>query len=564
MAKITEKFLEHDGTIEEGSSTGQVSVKLNGSTLSKTGDNGLFVANDGITATQINSSALGNGLTGGSGTAISVKASTHISVSSGGVAVNGSTLVGATSAITYSGVLTVARGNGIVKTGNTIAVGEGAYITVNANDVAVNIDTLGTQLAGIGLTYSPSTDKLNVTLTGGNGISASGATVSLGTLSSNWDISGGSSTILVPTPTADDHVANKGYVDSVAQGLDVKESCDYTTTADFTITTTVVAQVQVALDQVSESAPTLVVGDRILVKDQSTKSQNGIYKVISTSGTTVLQRAEDADGDNLTSGMFTFIEKGDDYHDTGWVLKTEDPITVGTTALEFVQFSGAGSIVAGNGLTKSGNTLSVVGSTYITVDSGSVELPIDTLGEQLAGDGLSYDSNNDTINVNANGYGLETDLDNLKIVVGNGLQVGNTGTNTDAVALGKLTADWNAYDNATYRNIKGIADPVDPADAATRSWVETQISGTTTFMVESFTLDASDIGNKYVTLSQIPDPADETILIIRGAPGQYYDIDYKMDSTNTNRLTWSTAAGLTGGLEAVLADGDKITVLYKV
>lgn len=562
MAKITEKFLEHDGTIEEGSSTGQVSVKLNGTTLSKTGDAGIFVANSGITATQLASTVAGDGLTGGAGTALAVGAGTHITVGATSVSVNGSSLVGSTSAITYTGgVLTISRGNGLVKTGNSIVIGQGSYITVNANDIAVNIDTLGTQLAGAGLGYNSTTDTLNVNLTGGKGISATGATVALadGALSADWDISAGSTTILVPTPTSNNHVANKGYVDSVAQGLDVKQSCDYTTTANFTITTTVVAQVQTALDQVGGSAPTLVVGDRILVKDQTTGSQNGIYVVVNISGDTVLQRATDADSSaKVTSGMFTFIEKGDLYHDSGWVLSTEDPITLDTTSLSFVQFSGAGSILAGNGLTKTGNTLSVVGSTYIEVDSGSVVLPIDKLGTQLAGDGLSYDSGTDTLNVNANGYGLRTQSDSLRIVVGNGLQVGSTGTNTDAVSLGALTSDWNTdSDGGSKYNIKGLADPVDPADATTRSWVLEQISGTTTFMVENFTLDETDITNKYVTLPQIPNPADETILIVKHAPGQHYGDDYNIVSTN--RLSWSGLA-----LDGVLAVGDKITVLYKV
>jgi len=103
--------------------------------------------------------------------------------------------------------------------------------------------------------------------------------------------------------------------------------------------------------------------DRVLVKDQAAGLQNGIYTVTATgSGAAVfvLTRATDFDSaTEVTSGAFTFIEKGTTNSDSGWVMTTDGAVTIGTTALAFSQFSGAGQITAGTGLSKSGNTLSV-------------------------------------------------------------------------------------------------------------------------------------------------------------------------------------------------------------
>jgi hypothetical protein len=87
-----------------------------------------------------------------------------------------------------------------------------------------------------------------------------------------------------------------------------------------------------------------------------------------------MTRATDFDSDaEVTSGAFVFVETGTNYADTGWVLSTDGTITVGTTSLTFIQFSGAGSITDGDGLSKSGNTLSV------NVDDQTLEINADNL-----------------------------------------------------------------------------------------------------------------------------------------------------------------------------------------
>ena len=116
--------------------------------------------------------------------------------------------------------------------------------------------------------------------------------------------------------------------------------------------------------------------DRILVKDQAAPAQNGIYTVTATgsgAAVSVLTRATDYDTTGkVTDGSFTFIETGTANADNGYVMTTNGDIVMGTTAIEFDQFSGAGQITAGAGLTKTGNTIDVGAGTGITVNANDV------------------------------------------------------------------------------------------------------------------------------------------------------------------------------------------------
>ena len=170
------------------------------------------------------------------------------------------------------------------------------------------------------------------------------------------------------TPTADTDAATKAYVDAARSGLDVKGSVRAATTANITLSG---AQ---TIDGVS-----VIAGDRVLVKDQSTASTNGIY----VAAASTWSRATDADVDaEVHAGMFTFVEEGTANADSGWVLTTNNPITVGSTALAFAQFSGAGQITAGAGLTKTGNTIDAVGTANrITVNANSIDIASTYVGQ---------------------------------------------------------------------------------------------------------------------------------------------------------------------------------------
>jgi hypothetical protein len=165
------------------------------------------------------------------------------------------------------------------------------------------------------------------------------------------------------TPTDATDAATKGYVDTAVVGIDWKASVRAATTANVTLASDL--ENGDTLDGV-----TLATGDRVLVKNQSTGSQNGIY-VVKASGAP--DRSTDADtGAELTSNFAVFVEEGTANADQGYVLTNDGAITVGTTALTFTQFTGLGQVVAGDGLAKTGNTLNVTAGTGISITGDAV------------------------------------------------------------------------------------------------------------------------------------------------------------------------------------------------
>lgn len=184
-----------------------------------------------------------------------------------------------------------------------------------------------------------------------------------------------SGNISVATPSADGHAATKGYVDSARSGLDVKQSVRVATTAAINLSLDLEAGDVV-------DGVTLTQGDRVLVKNQGTASENGIYVAVA-SAAGAASRATDADSNTeVTAGMFTFVEEGTVNADSGFVLTTDGPITLGSTSLVFVQFSGAGQITAGDGLTKSGNTINAVGTANrISVSQDAIDIDANYAGQ---------------------------------------------------------------------------------------------------------------------------------------------------------------------------------------
>ena len=184
-------------------------------------------------------------------------------------------------------------------------------------------------------------------------------------------------------PTSDNDATNKSYVDGVAQGLDVKDSVVATTTLNGTLSTSFA-------NGQSIDGVTLQTGDRILIKNQSTASQNGIYKVNASGAPT---RTDDLATGADAAGAFVFVEQGTVNAENGFTCTSDTgSAVVGTNNLTFAQFSGAGQIIAGDGISKSGNTLSADllsnGGLVIASSAIKVDLSASSMNGTLAiGDG---------------------------------------------------------------------------------------------------------------------------------------------------------------------------------
>jgi len=265
--------------------------------------------------------------------------------------------------------------------GNIVAAG-----TISGTDVTASGDlevTGGTTLNGAVNIGNASSDTITVagTTTFTPSVDFDGGL----TVAGSQTIDMGANRITnIGTPTQATDASTKAYVDSVKQALDIKDSCRVATEAAISgtynngtggvgATLTYGSNGAISVDGV-----TLILNDRVLVKNQSTGTQNGVYFVSTVgdgSNAAVLTRALDADSSaDVTGGLFTFIEEGSTNADAGFVLSNvTGSATLGTDALTFTQFSGAGSVTAGAGLGKSGNTLSV------NVDNTSIEIASDTL-----------------------------------------------------------------------------------------------------------------------------------------------------------------------------------------
>lgn len=169
-------------------------------------------------------------------------------------------------------------------------------------------------------------------------------------------------------PVDANDAVTKQYADALTSSLDIKASVKAATTANITLSGTQ------TVDDVA-----LTVGDRVLVKNQTTGSQNGIYNVAVGSWT----RSTDADSsDEVNPGMFCFVEQGTTNEDSGWVLISNGTITLGSSTLAFSQFSKTAEITAGDGLTRVGSTISAVGTTNrITVSGSGIDIASTYVGQ---------------------------------------------------------------------------------------------------------------------------------------------------------------------------------------
>ena len=301
-------------------------------------------------------------------------------------------------------------------------------INVSLPDAAGTVITTGnkTDISGvIGALTELSVDNIRLgtadaqTITTSSGDLKLSATGNL-TLNPTNHIDASSNRIIqVGTPQDVGDAANKGYVDGLVQGLDVKGSVRAATTAHGTLSTAYANGQTVG-------GVTVATGDRILIKNQQTgsESENGVYTVNASGAPT---RATDFDANaNITAGAFVFVEEGSNA-DQGFVLTNDGTITIGTTALAFSQFSGAGNITAGNGLEKVGSNI------LVKLDGAGIAsgLAISNSGTKIAAGGVTE------------AMMADNSVDLASATVTNALTVDHGGTGLTAVAQGSVLVSNN-------------------------------------------------------------------------------------------------------------------------
>ena len=270
-------------------------------------------------------------------------------------------------------------------------------------------------------------------------------------LTGSFDFTSG--TLTAATPTASGHVATKGYVDGVKQSLDIKESVRVATTSELGVTYLSGVLTATANGAISIDGVALASSERVLVKNQGTAnsaSENGIYTVTTVGdGSTayVLTRADDFNSDaDISSGAFCFVEEGTDNGDQGFVLTTNEAITLDTTDLSFTQFSGAGQITAGSGLQKDSNELSIALDLNSGLSVSGSGLKID--GSELA-DGAIAVANDELLFIDSDGgTKRESAVDFADAIAGNGISAASGVLAADLLSTGGLEI------NATQISVK--------------------------------------------------------------------------------------------------------------
>jgi len=283
------------------------------------------------------------------------------------------------SSVTYNGVNVALGGSGTITATTTAALTVGTGLQLNSGTTfdgstakTISIDSTVVTLTGSQTLTGKTINGPDNTLTNIGNSSLVNSAITVGTTSislgsSSLTLGGLTSVTVTQNPSTDYQLATKLYVDTVAQGLDAKASCVYSTTNNISLS-------GLATQAGGDWASSLTAGDRILVKNQSAPAQNGIWIADAAAWT----RAPDMNDWAEVPHAFTFIQDGATLADTGWVCTAASTGTIGVTAMPWTQFSGAGTYLAGTGLTLTGTTFALTtpvavanGGTGVTTSTGS-------------------------------------------------------------------------------------------------------------------------------------------------------------------------------------------------
>lgn len=397
--------LPTNGTIRYNTDLGLFDAFVNGSWVT-------LASGSGVTSV-----ATGNGLQGGPITStgtISID-TTVVATLSDTQTLTNKTISGANNTVSVTNGLTIGTG-----------LSGGSFD--GSAPITIAIDSTVATLTGNQTLTNKTIDGSSNTLTNIANSSLVNSAVTVGTTSislgaTSLTLQGLTSVEVTQDPTTALQLATKQYVDAVAQGLNVHAACDAATTGTLasitggTVTynngsSGVGATLTLSVALTTLDGYTLVNGNRVLVKDQATQAQNGIYTW--ATGGTVLTRATDFDTNvEIANGDFTFVTYGTLYGNTGWV-QTLPVTTVGTSPISWSQFSGSGTYTAGTGLSLVGNVFSL--STPVSITNGGTNAtsassafnnlsPITSTGDLIVGNGANSATR---LGIGTSGYVLKS------------------------------------------------------------------------------------------------------------------------------------------------------------
>jgi hypothetical protein len=342
----------------------------------------LIPANGGTGATTLTGYVYGNGTS-------TMTASTTIPTTALSGTVTNAQL--SNSSVTYNGVAVALGASGTITATatNALTIGTGLSGTSYNGSTAVTIaiDSTVATLTGIQTLTNKSISGSTNTFSNIPNVALTNSSLTVGTTSialgaTSLTLGGLTSVTVTQDPVSGLQLATKQYVDAVAQGLNTKQAVLVATTVNITLSG------EQTIDGVTTSA------SRVLVKNQTTQANNGIY----LSGTGAWTRTLDANTWNQLISAYVFVETGSTQADTGWVCTVDPGGTLGVTAVTWAQFSGAGTYTAGTGLTLTGTVFSLTAP--VTVPLGGTGLTSLTAGYIPYGAGTSALASVSTFNYN--------------------------------------------------------------------------------------------------------------------------------------------------------------------